>query len=168
MFQVHYVGGATNHQKGATLQTINFYRVGDPYGFFSNFAPYPIVIDGITWPTSEHYFQAQKFADPATQERIRTAASPMDAATLGRDRSFRLRPDWEQVKDDVMYAALQAKFTQHPELHAQLLATGEALLVEHTTNDAYWGDGGDGRGRNMLGTLLMRLRDELRRQEAVQ
>jgi N-glycosidase YbiA len=148
------------------MQTINFYRVSDPYGFFSNFAPYPITIAGVTWPTSEHYFQAQKFDDPTIQARIRATPSPMAAATLGRDRSFSLRPDWEQVKDQVMYEALRAKFTQHPELRAQLLGTGDATLVEHTTNDAYWGDGGDGRGRNMLGTLLMRLRDELRRLEA--
>jgi hypothetical protein len=144
------------------MATIQFYRVRDSYGFFSNFAPFPITIDGITWPTSEHYFQAQKFADPAIQERIRAATSPMDAAALGRNRAFPLRSDWEQVKDQVMYAALRAKFTQHVELRDQLLATGDATLVEHTSNDRYWADGGDGRGRNMLGKLLMQLRDELR------
>jgi ribA/ribD-fused uncharacterized protein len=146
------------------MKPILFYRVSEPYGFFSNFAPYPIVVGGVTWPTSEHYFQAQKFADPATQKRIRTANSPMDAATLGRSRSFPLRRDWESVKDQVMYKALTAKFTQHPDLHEQLLATGDAQLVEHTANDRYWADGGDGKGKNMLGKLLMRLRDELREQ----
>lgn len=148
------------------MSAIQFYRVRDPYGCFSNFAPYPITIDGVTWPTSEHFFQAQKFDDPAIQARIRAAASPMEAATLGRSRDFPLRPDWEQVKDDVMAMALHAKFTQHRELREQLLATGDATLVEHTANDRYWADGGDGRGRNMLGTLLMRLREELRAGDA--
>ena len=145
---------------------IRFYRVNEPHGVFSNFAPYPIEIDGAVWPTSEHYFQAQKFADAAHREAIRTATSPMDAANMGRDRSRPLRDDWERVKDDVMYRALAAKFTQHPALREQLLATGDAPLVEHTANDRYWADGGDGRGRNMLGVLLMRLRDELRAGEA--
>jgi len=61
-----------------------------------------------------------------------------------------------------MLDALRAKFTQHADLRTLLLATGDAQLVEHTTNDSYWGDGGDGSGKNRLGQLLMRLRDELR------
>lgn len=60
-----------------------------------------------------------------------------------------------------MLDALRAKFGQHPELRALLLATGSAELVEHTAIDTYWADGGDGSGKNMLGVLLMRVRDEL-------
>ena len=61
-----------------------------------------------------------------------------------------------------MLDALRAKFTQHDRLRRLLVDTGHAELVEHTRNDHYWGDGGDGSGRNRLGVLLMRLRDELR------
>ena len=86
----------------------------------------------------------------------------MIAARMGRDRKKRLRRDWEQVKDDVMRKAVRAKFTQHEDLRRLLTGTGDALLVEHTTNDRYWPDGGDGRGRNMLGQILMEIRDELR------
>lgn len=146
------------------MDTIYFYRTRDSYGFLSNFVAAPITLDERVWPTTEHFFQAQKFADAAIQERIRQANSPMDAATLGRNRAFPLRSDWEAVKDDVMYEALRAKFTQHPLLRSQLLATGDAQLVEHTTNDSYWADGGDGSGKNMLGILLMRLRAELRQE----
>lgn len=141
---------------------ILFYRTGDPYGEFSNFAAFPIEVDGKSWPTSEHYFQAQKFVDDAHREAIRTTENPMDAAKMGRDRSRPLRDDWDQVKDDVMLSALRAKFSQHSSLRSLLLETGEAELVEHTKNDSYWADGGDGSGRNMLGILLMRVRDELR------
>ncbi len=144
------------------MDTIYFYRTQDSYGFLSNFAAARIDINGRMWPTSEHFFQAQKFADSSIQERIRNAKSPMEAATLGRNRAFPLRSDWEAVKDEVMYEALRAKFTQHAHLRSQLLATGDAQLVEHTTNDRYWADGGDGSGKNMLGILLMRLRTELR------
>ena len=70
--------------------------------------------------------------------------------------------DWESVKDAIMHEALLAKFTQHADLRGILLATGEATIVEHTKNDAYWGDGGDGGGKNQLGRILMRVRDELR------
>lgn len=86
----------------------------------------------------------------------------MIAARMGRDRTKRLRRDWESVKVSVMTEALRAKFTQHAELRDILLGTADAKLVEHTTNDDYWGDGGDGSGRNMLGILLMRVREELR------
>lgn len=86
----------------------------------------------------------------------------MLAAQMGRRRDLPFRPDWDAVKDDVMQAALHAKFTQYPELRALLLGTGDAILVEHTRNDAYWADGGDGSGRNRLGELLMELRGTLR------
>jgi ribA/ribD-fused uncharacterized protein len=56
-----------------------------------------------------------------------------------------------------------AKFEQHPELAAALLATGDSRIVEHTENDSFWGDGGDGSGRNMLGRILMEVRARLRR-----
>ena len=145
-------------------EPIKFYSVGDEYGEFSNFAAYPITVDKRRWPTSEHYFQAQKFKDKASQTEIRKAKSPMLAAQMGRDRKRKLRRDWESAKCNVMRIALMAKFTQHTELSELLLATGDAKLIEHTTNDNYWGDGGDGRGKNMLGQLLMEVRAKLRDQ----
>jgi hypothetical protein len=143
-------------------RVIQFYGVSDEYGEFSNFAPFSITLRGTVWPTSEHYFQAQKFAGTEHAEAIRKTRSPMIAARLGRDRKKPLRRDWEAVKDGVMREAVRTKFTQHPESSALLVATGDALLVEHTDNDSYWGDGGDGSGKNMLGRILMQLRDEHR------
>lgn len=151
-----------NDSERPVTDIINFYRVSDEYGEFSNFALYRIDVDGEIWNTSEHYFQAMKFENPADRKDLARAHSPMDAAHIGRDRKRKLRRDWESAKDDVMRKAVRAKFTQHDELRALLLATGDAKLVEHTTNDAYWGDGGDGRGRNKLGQILMEIRAELR------
>jgi ribA/ribD-fused uncharacterized protein len=139
---------------------ILFYRVNEPFGFLSNFARYPIEIDGRVWPTSEHYFQAQKFGDVGHQEQIRHAESSMDAARLGRTLPG-IRSDWETVRDETMLRALQAKFTQHIALRDQLVATGTARLIEHTSNDRYWADAGDGTGRNKLGELLELVRAEL-------
>ena len=139
-------------------EVINFYSVNDEYGEFSNFALYSITLKKKAWPTSEHYFQAQKFKDKKDQEEIRKARSPMLAARMGRERKRKLRRDWESAKVGIMREALVAKFTQHDELRALLLSTGHAKLVEHTANDDFWGDGGDGSGRNMLGRLLMEVR----------
>jgi len=143
------------------MAAIKFYKTSDPYGCFSNFAAFPINLKGKVWPTTEHYFQGQKFPESQHEEDIRLCKSPMIAARMGRDRSKPLRPDWETIKDDIMREALRAKFTQHPDLKTTLLETGDAEIIEHTTNDRYWGDGGDGSGRNMLGRLLMEIRSEL-------
>ena len=69
-----------------------------------------------------------------------------------------IRSDWVEVKEDVMLKALHAKFTQHIALKNILLGTGDRLLVQRSPDDRYWGDGGDGSGKNRLGILLMRLR----------
>ncbi|EGK11034.1 NADAR family protein [Kroppenstedtia eburnea] len=143
---------------------IRFYRVKEAYGCFSNFAPFPIELKGKTWPTSEHYFQAQKFVGTRWEEVIRLENSPMTAARKGRSRALPLRPDWEDVKDRIMREAVVAKFTQHPDLGQVLLGTEDAVLVEHTANDRYWGDGGDGSGKNRLGEILMEVREQLRRE----
>jgi len=142
--------------------TINFYSVGDEFGEFSNFAPFPVRIDGKRWPTSEHYFQAQKFDGDEHLEAIRKAKSPMIAARMGRSRKRPLRKDWESVKVSIMRKAVLAKFNQHENLCEVLLSTGNAKIVEHTTNDSYWGDGGNGSGKNMLGQILMQVRKQLR------
>ena len=144
--------------------TIYFYRINEvPYGVFSNFSAHPFTLEGQLWPTSEHYFQAQKFiGHPEHQDEIRLAATPMEAAEKGRERHRPLRPDWNAVRDDAMRRALTAKFAAHPELIELLLATGDETLIEKTTNDYYWGCGTEGTGKNRLGELLMELRNELR------
>jgi ribA/ribD-fused uncharacterized protein len=144
------------------VEAILFYSTNAPYGEFSNFAPFPFRLKNKDWPTSEHYFQAQKFPGTPSEEEIRRAKSPMVAARMGRSRQRPLRKDWEAVKDQIMLDALRAKFGQHENLKALLLGTGEVRIVEHTANDRYWADGGDGSGQNKLGLLLMRLRSELK------
>ncbi len=140
---------------------IRFYSESGNYGEFSNFALYPIKLKKKVWKTTEHYFQAQKFAGTTHEEKIRKSASPMKAAELGRTRKIRMKPNWDNLKDNVMYEALKAKFTQHSDLKELLLSTNDKILVEHTENDDYWGDGGNGKGKNKLGKLLMKVREEL-------
>lgn len=147
-----------------TSVEIRFYSTRGEYGCFSNFSRHRVFLKGKHWPTSEHYFQAQKFAGTPREEEIRLAKTPAIAASMGRSRQHPLRKDWESVKDSIMREVVLAKFSQHEDLRAILLGTGSAALIEHTTNDSYWGDGGDGSGRNMLGQILMSVREELRKQ----
>ncbi|HEU4327476.1 MAG TPA: NADAR family protein [Roseiflexaceae bacterium] len=143
---------------------ILFYSVNEKYGCFSNFSPHGVRLKGKWWPTSEHYFQAQKFAGTEHEEAIRLAKTPNKAAVMGRERSRPLRRDWEHVKDQVMLDALRQKFRTHEDIRAILLDTGDEPLIENAPGDYYWGIGADGSGKNMLGKLLMQVRDELRRE----
>src|SRR5882724_5754073 len=117
------------------MDTIYFYSVSEAHGCFSNFSPHPIWLDGKTWPTSEHYFQARKFVGTPDEKEVRQAKSPMIAARMGRSRKRPLRKDWESVKDSIMHEAVLAKFTQHADLRNTLLGTGDAIIVEHTEHD---------------------------------
>ena len=139
---------------------IRFYRVKEPWGEFSNFARYPIQVDGKTWPTSEHYFQAQKYKGTEKEETIRQARNAWWAARLGRELG-ELPSDWDTRRIEVMHKAVTAKFTQHDELKKLLLSTKNSVLIEHTCQDAFWADGGDGTGENWLGKILMMVREEL-------
>jgi N-glycosidase YbiA len=141
---------------------IYFYSAKDQYGGFSNFSKHAFELEGMLWPTSEHYFQAQKFDDKDYQEKIRACSSPMIAARLGRSRRVPIRADWEEIKVGIMHKAVVAKFKSHPELIQLLLSTGQEEIVEQTTKDYYWGCGTNGTGKNMLGKILMRIREELR------
>lgn len=137
---------------------IRFYKVKDEYGCFSNFSPHGFELDNQYWPTSEHYFQAQKFFDETIKEKIRRAETPMIAATIGRDRSLPLREDWDAVKEEIMKKALLAKFSNNAEIKSILLSTYPKTLIEATIDDYYWGCGKDNTGLNRLGYLLMEVR----------
>lgn len=143
-------------------EILDFYSVKNDYGEFSNFALFPFELDGKLWPSSEHYYQAQKFFDPDLQEQIRNAKTPYEAAKLARDPNMPLREDWDQVRDGIMLKALHAKFSSYKVLRDLLLSTNSAHLYEHTKNDCYWADCGDRTGTNMLGQELMMVRDELK------
>lgn len=142
--------------------TVWFYAQTDPYAEFSNFAPFGVEMEGVWWPTVEHYFQAQKFHDAAYRDTIRRASRPRDAKSLGMTRAMSLRPDWEDVKDAIMQAAVLKKFETHAAPRALLLGTGTARIVENAPMDAYWGCGPDGQGLNRLGEILMQVRAALR------
>ena len=142
-----------------TISTIDSFR--GKYYFLSNFFPAEVTYNGLTYQNNEAAFQAQKTY--SKEERIEfTTLEPRDAKRRGR--RVRLRKEWEQVKDRIMEEIVRAKFSQNEELKEQLLATGDAQLVEgNRWNDRYWGvDIQSGVGENHLGKILMKVRSELR------
>lgn len=141
---------------------IYFYKINEEYGCFSNFSHHGFELDGKWWMTSEHHFQAQKFYGTEYAEIIRLLDNPMKAAEMGRNPNLPLREDWEEVKDDIMRKAVYAKFSQNIELKNILLNTDSEYIVENTSNDYYWGCGTNGSGKNMLGIILMEIREKLK------
>ena len=158
----------TNHYGNMGHGPIRFYNRDEPYYEFTNFYAAPIDLDGKTWPTTEHYFQAQKFIGTPYLEMIRNFDRPRQAFDLSRNPtvSHWRRSDWEEIKIAIMKKALLAKFTQHKRLRQMLLNTGDNMLIEHTPYDKFWGDGGDGSGHNHLGLLLMEIRHDLKTLQA--
>lgn len=191
LFANNLDSSSTTSAVNGAADTIYFYKQSEvPYGVFSNFPFFKIVIDGEEWNSTEIYFQAKKFEGTEHEAILKAAESSKEAAKMGRDRSRPMRSDWNAsmdfsklqnsreayylsslwnkyvgrpmlVKDYYMLIAVLSKFTQHPELRTLLIDTGKALLVEHTDNDNYWADGGDGTGENILGRILMIAREVL-------
>ena len=140
--------------------TIRFFSKSERYSDFSNFANYAIEIDGVVWPTSEHYYQAQKFEDPERQTRIHQFPIAAAAKRYATKHKAKIRADWSELKDAVMERALRAKFTQHDSLRDLLVGSGDEEIEEDSAKDYYWGAGADGTGQNKLGKMLMALRAE--------
>ncbi|WP_392531138.1 NADAR family protein [Nostoc sp. C117] len=146
--------------------TIYFYKVWEPYGCFSNFSFHGIYIQGAYWPTVEHYYQAQKFVgstDAVIIPVIHAAATPEEAAALGRCGTRQLRQDWDLVKTQVMREAVLKKFLTHADIREVLLMTGNEMLVENSPNDYFWGCGTNQTGQNHLGKILISVREEIRK-----
>ena len=130
------------------------------YAFLSNFYPSPILYKGILYGNVECFFQAMKTKDTDVQKQIALVNFPSQAKKMGNNADLvKLRKDWEEIKDKVMLRGLRMKFSIKP-LQFKLQETGDAKLIEgNTWKDDYWGVY-NGKGKNMLGKLLMRVRAE--------
>jgi ribA/ribD-fused uncharacterized protein len=129
------------------------------YRFLSNFWYVEVEFEGITYPTTEHAYQAAKNLDEDYRLEIKYCGKPTIAKMLGKN--VVLRDDWEDVKVSIMRDLLRQKF-RRPDLAAALLETGDAGLVEgNYWGDVFWGVC-KGKGHNWLGRLLMEIREELK------
>lgn len=141
------------------MDRIDNFGLTNEWSILSNFHSAVVTLDGVHYPTVEHAYQAAKTLDPKWREKVRACQYPGQAKRVGR--TVPLRPDWEDIKVDVMRELLAQKFTTRNGFGAALLSTGDAELVEgNTWNDRFWGVC-NGEGLNMLGILLMARRSEL-------
>lgn len=132
----------------------------------SNFSAFTLRWKGLLFMTSEAAYQWEKFnfSEAPTWLRmdILHAASAHDAFKIAQKNNHRRRPDWDEVKVDIMRDILRAKAQQHEYVRRKLLQTGARELVENSWRDNFWGWGENRDGQNMLGKLWMQIRDELR------
>jgi ribA/ribD-fused uncharacterized protein len=150
--------------KSKTAQPIDSFK--GEYAFLSNFYKAEFTHRRKKYLFSENAYQAMKFTDEEIQEVIRVADTPAMAKRMGR--KYKLRPDWEQIKEQIMYEIVMCKFYQNHDLEDKLLATGNAYLEEgNHWHDNIWGncqcrDCHYIEGQNLLGKTLMRVRNDLR------
>ena len=145
------------------MNEINEFR--GKYNYLSNFyilrQPIPANWEGYYARTAEHAYQACKAVNHLEAIRILGARTPGQAKRLGS--GCILRPDWDQIKLEVMERIVRAKFQHNGLLMSLLIKTGDAVLVEgNNWGDTYWGIC-RGKGYNHLGKILMKVRDEMRR-----
>ncbi|WP_299072974.1 NADAR family protein [Accumulibacter sp.] len=147
------------------MREIRFYRPQDPFGFLSNYFEYRFFLEGRKWQSVEHYYQASKFSGTRLQEHIREIKRPGGARAWAHSHRPLWRADWEAIKCKAMRRALLAKFGGSAFLALELLSTGDAVLIEDSPVDTFWGCGRDGQGQSMLGRLQMEVREILRHDE---
>lgn len=131
------------------------------YRWLSNFWPAKVLLDAVEYQSTEHAYQAAKTNDEIERMRIKDAKTPGQAKRLGR--KVNVRSDWENCKLSVMENLLRQKFAI-PELRQKLLDTGDQELLEgNNWHDVFWGiDLKTREGKNHLGKLLMKIRNEIR------
>lgn len=150
-----------------------FRKPADAFGGFSNMSKsYPLQVFGLRIRSSEHLYQMMRFTgEPEIQELVRQARTPMQSKRVSREWTEFTRPDWDDIRIDVMRWVLRVKPAQHAQRFGDLLrSTGNRDIVEWSKHDSFWGAGPVAddtvRGQNVLGRLLMELREELSEDQA--
>lgn len=141
---------------------IYFYKEFGELGYLASYSLHGFSKDGIYWKTVEHYYQAHKFEDDDVKKMIIDAETPKEASAIGRNRTNKLRDDWREVKNKIMYDAVVAKFLAHPDLARKLIGTGNEEIIEETEKESYWGCGPNKDGKNIYGKILCKVREELK------
>lgn len=139
--------------------TIPYYE--DSNFVFSNFSAHIVVYKGERYQTAEHAFHAQKFENKDFVKQIQDCPSPIAAWELARKLKPHRRPDWDDIKVEILTDIIRRKAEQNPDVKQALLATGDEEIVEVNPNDDFWGNGPDGNGQNQTGKILMKIRSEL-------
>lgn len=129
---------------------------------FDNFAPFQVEWRGKLYPTSEHAYQAAHFIDINQElaEKVRLCRSPREASDFANENSAYDDPDWSDKKISYMEEIVRSKLEQHGYIVDTLLSSDDKYIVEMNDDDEFWGWGKNHDGRNELGKIWMKLRDE--------
>lgn len=143
------------------MKEIKFYEC--KYYMFSNFSAFGFFHDGRDWPTSEHAYQASKFKDDYLKSVIQSKSSPYDAKRIAHElaNEGKQKSNWDEIKIECMYSICSAKLAHHEIIREALLETEGKEIIETSPMDSFWGWGPNKDGRNELGKIWMRLRDDL-------
>jgi len=131
---------------------------------FDNFTAFQVEYEGYLYPTSEHAYQAAMFKGIAEDivEKIKKAKSSHDAQKIAQENKSKRIENWNEIKKEIMKNILRCKIEQHPYVLKKLIASGDREIIEDSWRDSEWGWGEDKKGKNLLGTIWMELRDEYR------
>ncbi len=158
IYQFRGLRSLLNTPKG---KQVFFYE--DEHYYLSNFSAFALVVGGETWMTVEHIYQAMKFSDHLRiRGLIKDALSAHVSREIARANKKLVRSDWNQVKLQIMESLIKTKISQHPYVLRRLLETGDAILIENSNENAFWGRGSDWCGQNHLGRIWMKLRGQER------
>ena len=142
-------------------ESIGFYE--REFYCFSNFSSFAVEWKGRVWPTSEHAYQAAHFFETAPElaEQIYSAKSAHEAYKLAKTNADKAPLNWEEIKIGIMEDIVRHKLEQNSYVRHKLEQTDNKLIVEDSPKDSFWGWGENREGRNELGKIWMKLRQEI-------
>ena len=143
---------------------IEFYKEFGELGYLANYSNHGFTKNGIFYKTVEHYYQSEKFDDPEIKKRIINAPTPKEASNIGRDRSIIRKENFKEIKNQVMFDGILEKFRQNRDIAYKLIETRNKKIAEATIDEYYWGIGKDKSGKNVIGDILVKVRERIKRE----
>lgn len=143
---------------------IEFYKEFGPLGYLANYSNHSFNKNGVFYKTVEHYYQSEKFADEKIKKEILNAKTPKIASNIGRDRNNPRKDNFKNIKLDVMYEGILEKFRQNREIACKLIETRNQEIIEATIDEYYWGIGKNKTGQNNIGKILVRVREQIKKE----
>ena len=144
--------------------SIDFYKEFGELGYLANYSNHGFTVDGVYYPTAEHYYQASKFDDTEIKNKILKCKTPKEASTIGRDRGLKRIDHFSDVKLDKMYEGVYYKFSQNKDIRTKLIETRNSDIREMTVKENYWGVGPNLDGRNEIGKILCKVREQVKKE----
>jgi len=144
--------------------TIEFYKEFGDLGYLANYSNHGFTKNGVFYKTVEHYYQSEKFSDEELKKKIINAPTPKEASNIGRDRSNIRIEGFTSIKNQVMFDGILEKFRQNRDIAYKLIETRNNKIAEATIDEYYWGIGKDKSGKNVIGDILVKVRERIKKE----